>query len=331
MSHKPAATERSQLLETLRQNGHATLKDQAFGSVDGYSYRILLATNKIKTCSVVFSLDEQPDKDTQKQLKELFRTRLNAKRTQFSAKTLTVELAPSLTPFPEALSAAAQFLRECGIPAPSACALCGEGECDGFVAHQGGYRPVHQACLQHMRANLKEQAEEQPGNYLTGAVGALLGCIVGCIPNVLSIWFAERIYALLFALIPLCTYWGYKLFKGKPNKISIVITILFSIVGVFLIEFAILNLALVEEYAITMGESLSFTLSLLGEGEFWGLLLEDSLDCLLFALLGIFIVWGQISRTAKSELRSAESLLSTVTLKPGVQPLSEEASASPQL
>ena len=57
----------------------------------------------------------------------------------------------------------------------------------------------------------------------------------------------EKIYALLFALIPLCIYYGYKLLKGKMNKVVIVLTVILSVLSVYMIEMLLLAYYIVAE------------------------------------------------------------------------------------
>ena len=58
---------------------------------------------------------------------------------------------------------------------------------------------------------------------------------------------------------------------------------------------------------------LGFLVAMLPEPELWSLLTSDALSSFLFVALGIWITWGRISRTAESDVASAESVRESAT------------------
>ena len=78
---------------------------------------------------------------------------------------------------------------------------------------------------------VKSEKEDVKGDYITGIIGALLGAIISSIPWVLLYSFAKINLGMIAALIPIGTFWGYKIFGGKITKAMMVII---SIISVFI-------------------------------------------------------------------------------------------------
>lgn len=206
------------------------------------------------------------------------------------------------------------ILRRVGVRPASACAMCKQGGCDALIGGGAYYVPVHRRCVDQKENQAVVEAEknEADGNYITGVIGALLGAFVGVIPSLITTLFMERIYSLLFALIPLCIYGGYKLFKGKMNKFVIVLSVVLSVLSVFLLEIEVIIFGVMNEYGVTFSESCA-VLAIAGqEPGFWGAVLSDCIIPLVFVALGIFIAWGQIRKTNVNMVQDAKSLRDTM-------------------
>ena len=122
----------------------------------------------------------------------------------------------------------------------------------------------------------------------------------------------EKIYALLFALIPLCIYYGYKLLKGKMNKVVIVLTVILSVLSVYMIEMLLLAYYIVAE-GFLISEAIQIVWASLLEPSVWTAMTMDALTSFLFVALGIWIAWGRISRTAGTEVKTMDQVMATVT------------------
>lgn len=187
---------------------------------------------------------------------------------------------------------------------------------------QGGalsYRPVCAAAVRDRDTQTREKIEDNQanGSYALGFVGALLGMLVGLIPNLLSIMFADTIWSLLFALVPLCAMFGYKLFKGKMNKGSVVIVVALSLLAVFLIPIIEILIYLVKDYGEPLGSALGYTLQIVRDPEFFSNASSEYLQLLLFMALGIWIAWRYISgQTNSSQALSSETQLATLRPNP---------------
>lgn len=235
--------------------------------------------------------------------------------------------------FTEALDTLTAALKESGINPPDTCALSGAARPDSLclVPLNGAlsYRPVCAAAVRERDTKTREKIEDNKanGSYALGIVGALLGVLVGVVLNVLGIVFTERIYALLFALVPLAAMFGYKLCGGKMSKGSIAIVVLLSLLAVLLIPFAELSYYLVKEYGYALGEALATSAAAMTEPAFLSEISGELIQLLLFMALGIWIAWRYISgQTNSSQALSSET--QTATLRPNPACVQEEETDS---
>lgn len=206
------------------------------------------------------------------------------------------------------------ILRRVGVRPASVCTLCKQGGCDALIGGGFYYAPVHRRCVDEKENKTVVAAErnEADGNYITGVIGAILGAFVGVIPSLITSLFMERIYSLLFALIPLCIYGGYKLFKGKMNKFVIVLSVVLSVLSVFLLEMEVIVFGIMNEYGVTFSESCAVLAIACKEPDFWGAVLTDCIVPFIFVALGIFIAWGQIRKTNVNLVQDAKALRDTM-------------------
>ena len=224
-------------------------------------------------------------------------------------------------------------LKQKGVRPDITCGICGRPECDAVMFWDSHYSPVHTSCVHTVENQAKEQVEknEVEGNYAAGVVGAILGAFVGVIPTLLTIILMNSIWSVLFALIPICICFGYKLFKGKTNKFMIVITIILSVLSVFLIEFEIIVFMFINEYGIPFKDAVIWTTEALRDGEVMVSLMGDIVQYLIFVALGIWIAWGQITKTGSSLIKGVGEV--KTTLRPygdgTVQSTMEQPSNSP--
>lgn len=205
-------------------------------------------------------------------------------------------------------------LKQKGVRPDTTCGICGRPECDAVMFWDSHYSPVHTSCVHTIENQAKEKVEknEVEGNYVAGIIGAILGAFVGVIPNLLTIILANSIWSLLFALIPICICFGYKLFKGKTNKFMIVLTIILSVLSVFLIEFEVIVYMFISEYGIPFSDAVTLTIEAIKYGDIIGVLMGDMLQYFIFVALGIWIAWGQITKTSGSLVKGVGEVKSTL-------------------
>lgn len=224
--------------------------------------------------------------------------------------TITLEKkTPCADQFEAALNAISEALQRRGVVPANTCAVCGKEHPDSLCLI-GGYQPVHAACVQDMTETTKQAAEEneRKGSYLTGFIGGVIGVLVGLVPSLLSILLFDRIYTVLFALVPLCAMWGYRKLNGKRSSASIVIIIILSLAGVVLLEFLAVTISFKQELGMTLLPAMRFTLNYLFSSVGVGVMLQESLAELLFMAIGIFIAWRFLAHTNHSAVTKANAI-----------------------
>lgn len=239
--------------------------------------------------------------------------------------TITLRLNGKEAPldqFSRAADGIAAVLREKGLSPAQTCACCGRGGAESLCMVTT-FQPVHATCMEQKLQSVKTEVENNQanGSYLTGALGALLGALVGSIPTIVMLLATDRIYALLFALVPLAAMYGYRLLKGKNDKVSIVIVIVISILSVVFMVFILSVILLMQEYRASLGDALDYMFNYLDFSDFMEIV-GSFWQGFLFMLLGIAGSWGYLNKTGKSQVADAELLMKTLRPNPmyhGVQ------------
>jgi hypothetical protein len=215
---------------------------------------------------------------------------------------------------PAAMDAVTEILAAEGFTLPETCPLCRDRDrpCDALALAGGGYVPVHQDCCRTRasQGTIRAERNDLNGSYLTGFLGALLLGLAACIPSVLSVWFLDRIFALLYALIPLGAYFGYRLFQGKLNRAALPIVIGVSILALFAMEQVLFYIIIVNAYGVypSILDTVRFYFDVMTPAD----IAHDMSESFLFLLLGLWITFRVIRRTNRSELRDADVLLESM-------------------
>ncbi|MBR0464318.1 MAG: hypothetical protein IJJ23_08055 [Clostridia bacterium] len=194
-------------------------------------------------------------------------------------------------------------LREGGLAPNDVCPVCRRAGCDMAILSGGMFRLAHGSCIQSQADQTMKDSEANlsRGSYLLGLIGAFLGMVVGTLPSLLTIISMEMVYSLAMALIPICSYYGYKLFRGKMNSAALVISIVMTVVGVLLIQWELVGYYVVKEYDMNLGLAVRFVLDTMRLPEAWGSILADSWKDFGMAALGVWASWNIISRTGKKD------------------------------
>lgn len=166
--------------------------------------------------------------------------------------------------------------------------------------------PMHESCAQRVRADVdadnSQRQEEDRGNYITGALGALAGAVIGA-----AVWALVLNAGYVASLVGLLIGWlaekGYNLAKGKQGKGKTFILILAILLGVVLGTFgsdAIEIIKLLMDGSLPgfgFGDIPMFILALLVDNaEYRGAVLYNLGMGVLFASLGVFVVIQQTAR-----------------------------------
>lgn len=180
---------------------------------------------------------------------------------------------------------------ECGMP------ISGAGK---WLLTNGVARHMHESCAAKLQERISHEegkaAEEAPGSYGSGFLGALLGGLLGAIPWAL-LYLAGRVAAVLGLLIGWLSEKGYCKLGGKNGKgkalILIAAVIISVCVGTLLGEW--LGAAKLvfqgEAYGFGYGDILPLMFALFTEdAEYRSLMLKNIILGLFFAALGIFVI-----------------------------------------
>lgn len=298
------------------QKGFKLFGNMAFGVESGYPLSVELLQSGLVIAK--FGVEIEFPKETNKKWKKQFKTK---GRIGCAADVVTVTIPFRRNRFAqgyeEMISKIMPLFQEDHIRPLSKCTICGQGDCDSLVAI-GSYTPIHKRCLDHMAENQVQKAElsEKNGNYFTGLIGAILGMLVGIIPTLLTVIFNDTIYAVLFAIIPLCIYQGYKLCKGKMNRVVIVISIILSIISVYMMTILLAAYQLVAMNGIPLGMAFTALAEVLVSLDIWIEITVESYMYFIFVAIGIYIAWNKISRTKDTEIKDVENLKGTVARHP---------------
>ncbi len=277
-----------------------------------------------------FALSGRVDKEHAKAIAQEVKAYKNCSAILGLSAVVVVPDKPKLGSFTERFTAVmdlvVQGLAEAGVKPPVVCPLCKGGGCDSMALLNDSYVPTHRTCVtSSVQGTLEKAEQENTGNYLTGLIGALLGGLVGTLPNILAAVFLERVIAVLYALIPIFAYYGYKLFKGKMNKGAFVCALLSSAVNLFIMQYLYVYVIFVQRLGgmLSPGDALYYYMDMLTGGN----LTADLAQSALFLGLGLWISWGVITRTAKQDIHQAAAVASTLQPLPGVAaPTSSEES-----
>lgn len=265
---------------------------------------------------------KQHAKELKARLKETFGKNATVNWSD-QTKILTVFLSDKNIPdvYCQGIRVTLDAVKNLGVARPDKCCVCGGSGCDAAIPRGGVYAPVHRACLEKAVSGAQDKADSNArhGSYLLGTVGAFLGALVGVLPSALTILLAERIYVILFMLIPLCSYMGYRLCRGRMNYFALVVAVIFSVLGVYLLNFGVTLYSLADAFKLGLGDAIALFPYMLIDPDVWTEVSksEDFIKCLLFVAAGIFLAWGMISRTARTDVKDAKGVLdSAIPLVP---------------
>ena len=226
----------------------------------------------------------------------------------------------------ERLDAITAALRENGVTPANTCAVTGAARPDSLCLIQDrgvlSFQPVNAAAIREREAQTREKAEENQtnGSYATGIVGAALGMLVGLIPNLLTIVFTQTIYSLLFALVPICAVFGYKLFRGKMDTGSIIIVVVLSLIAVPLMLWLELAIYIIQGYGLSLGAALSEAATLITDPDVLGELGGELVKRFLFMGLGLWVAWSIMrNQTNRSAVQNSAAQMSTLRPNPACQ------------
>ena len=156
----------------------------------------------------------------------------------------------------ERLDVFANALSANGLPPADRCALSGAANPDSLcliLRHDCyGYQPVCASAVQKQNTVTQAQIEKNKsgGSFALGLIGAIIGMLVGVAANLVTILLLQRIFAIVCALVPIASMFGYKLFNGKMSKSALISVLVLSILSVPLIHVLTITIASAKEYSV---------------------------------------------------------------------------------
>lgn len=179
-----------------------------------------------------------------------------------------------------------------------ACGLCGIEKTDEdaeYVVYKGLYLKLHKSCIEAAYEEERREIEKENANIKKlplSIVLAFIGAVVGIIPSVIAMFGFGYLFALLFAICPIASFFGYKLGKAPLRWYATLIAAVCSLVVTALI---VIGFGAVVAQAANATLADAFNDPELG---LTGLLVQ----ALLFDGLGILCALGVISKTRSGKV-----------------------------
>lgn len=177
------------------------------------------------------------------------------------------------------------------------CPICGKEDTDVTRIIQGCIVKVHSNCVQDFKKNFSVQIEklEQSRDHLgKSLIYAFLGALIGAIPTLISIFAFQYMFAVLYALIPLASFYGYK--RGgavRKNFVPFAVTLI-SVMIVFLMDYMLYVLIAAAEN-VTFSEAMNIP-------DFSSSFMKDLLMSMAFLFIGVAISWRQMKKQTTGEI-----------------------------
>lgn len=215
-----------------------------------------------------------------------------------------------------ALAVVFQSFSQCSIIPLVYCPFCGKDHCDALCMVQDRYAAVHENCAVQAfppAAYTEESSPPTPAakNYITGAIGAVLGLLIGGIPQLAAYYFLEYSLAVLYLLPPLLGFWGYKLLKGPNTHAGRILCTVLSAIAAPLIAFLCVISAIASQ-GFSFSMSFSLLPLLLQQSDFVFAVVLEYIYCFVFTILGIFIGWRRISSSQPAPAETFRNQLVTL-------------------
>ncbi|MDF9825277.1 hypothetical protein M2475_001709 [Breznakia sp. PF5-3] len=186
----------------------------------------------------------------------------------------------------------AQF-KTLGIHAQHTCPLCNQANCDSmYVDENRSLIPIHSGCkpklIEQTIQNYKDT--EAGAKNLRGILGLLLGGFVGAFASIFTILFLDTEFLVLYALIPIASFYGFKLLGGQPGIVPTIIASVWSFIQVFVV--IILTYYFYFDGAFSLGDSITNVFSDIG------FLFETTWFGFLSVAIGLFPMFSEGLNTA---------------------------------
>lgn len=274
------------------------------GSIHGYPYVVTLVSidTFVKAPMMVFVFEKGLSKNDLKQIQKtvgLGMVRLESVALNSNAILVPLKYGAKVSDRHQAyLEKLANIFSNLGLKPLNHCPFCGLEDTDSHRIIKGVPVKLHDACAKNFYKDLtqKIEQEEQSSEHMGASLFyALVGAIAGAIPTVISIVVFQYMLAILYALIPLGSFYGYKYGKAARKSWVPIYVSLISLLIVLAMNFGLY-------YTIAATESFTFSDALQVE-EFRRAFVSDLGISLLFLGIGIFISWRRMYMQTTSAIK----------------------------
>ncbi len=286
----------------------------AYGNIEGYP--VLIKKMFGSALEVRFYLEKEPWKQIREDMLEFAKLYKSSVYFQKPYMVWKIHLGKrEYTRFEEWTQGIVRVLKKKGISYPKHCVICGEEGADSYAVIDEGNQPIHRDCLQEQLTVTRQRKAE--GSYFLGVVGAILGCLVGSIPCILSLIFFQKTFCVLFLFLPPGIYYGCKWFHGKMNWLVLGLSVVLSLASVYVMEFVVRILYNLQQQGLPYNLHYGFEVleKLLEYDGIWGIIHRSAGLNFLFAFVGIFINWELISRTSLKAEANVVDVINTTNYR----------------
>jgi len=216
---------------------YRVVEGRLVGVYEGFPFSAIVKDSDSKfTITIDFALERQINTKTFRQIKKELPKKSQILNNVANSLTVIVQSSDSMTAhnlLNDTLKTVISNFTTAQNPIKTMeqCPICRKNECDSIALFNNKFRKTHRQCVLEKNTKEVELAEknETSGNVLLGVIGAILGAIVGCLPNIITILFFNYHFGLLYIVIPLISYQGYKLFRGRRGYVASIVVSLCSI------------------------------------------------------------------------------------------------------
>ncbi len=318
--------ELAQLQNAFRFKGLNVQGTMAYGEINGYPFNIMAMGKgtEINSLRASFALEKAVRnrllKPVKTELAPIGRVSVNSSLNNLVYFTANTNMPNPVDALYGALYKMTLAFMANGLYASQICPICRQAGCDAMAQVGAGYVNTHRACIENKYVQTVQNANvnEKSGFNALALIGALLGAVIGSIPTILTILLAERIYAVLYALVPIGSFFGYKLLKGYMGKQVYPIVIICSILMLPFMELVNFIFAIHSVYNVwpTIGQTIQVYFEVMTAGD----ILKSFALPVIFMALGIFIACRNFVMTNADYMHDAAGVMQSMIVRGGQQP-----------
>lgn len=278
-------------------------EDTLYGEYAGYRYSVNIINNgSVLMYQMSMLVNNTLDKDTVKSLqKEIKGTISFSGIDQMIVLQILMNFPISKEKkkgyFNHLMEKLTEVLQQNNIENIESCGFCHleTEENTDWVVYRGLYVPAHASCVSSAYAEQQAAIEAEDANKKNLPISIVLcivGAIIGILPGVLIMLFSGWLFAIAFALSPVCAFFGYKLGKAPLRWYATLITVITCLV--------VSLVAVIGMYAgLAALSGMSFNAFISDPDSGFAVTL---LQVFLFTALGIAVAWGYIRRINQSKV-----------------------------